>query len=71
MKAIMTKYRGAGNVGYPQATARAVAALRPDLAGDSCIAAVLTADPTLSVEAVIEILDDATADWAGERDSAE
>jgi hypothetical protein len=52
---------------YPVAVARAVATRRPDLAdhrvsGDA-IAAVLTADPTLTAEEVIALLDEAAADW--------
>lgn len=47
---------------YPADVARAVSARRPDLAAHDAIAAVLTADPTLTADEVIAILDDATAE---------
>lgn len=48
---------------YPTDVAREVSLRRPDLAQDDAIAAVLTSDPTLTADEVIEILDDATADY--------
>jgi hypothetical protein len=48
---------------YPKLVAQEVAARRPDLGG---VAEVLTADPSLTADEVIEILDDATAEWARE-----
>jgi hypothetical protein len=53
---------------YPIETARAAAALRPDLSSGDAISAVLTTDPTLTAEQVIEILDTAAED--AERDRA-
>jgi hypothetical protein len=53
---------------YPTETARAVAALRPDLSSGDAISAVLTTDPTLTAEQVIEVLDTAAED--AERDRA-
>ena len=43
-------------------TAQDVSARRPDLASNDAISAVLTADPTLTADEVIAILDEATAD---------
>jgi hypothetical protein len=51
---------------YPKHIAHEAAALRPDLAGNDAIATVLTADPTLTAQEVIDILDEAAADWAAE-----
>lgn len=45
---------------YPTEVAREVALRRPDLASSDAIATVLTADPTLSADEVIELLDEAT-----------
>lgn len=52
---------------YPIAVAREVAALRPDLCAHDAVAAVLTADLTLTAAEVIEVLDDAAADYALDR----
>lgn len=49
---------------YPVHIAQTVAALRPDLAATDAISAVLTADPTLTADEVIAILDEATEDAA-------
>jgi hypothetical protein len=56
---------------YPVAVARTVSALRPDLTSDDAVATVLTDDPTLTAEEVIEILDEATAEWQREREYQE
>ena len=48
---------------YPREVAEAISLRRPDLAGGDAIATVLTADPSLTVEGAIEILDQATEDW--------
>jgi hypothetical protein len=47
---------------YPTETAREVSLRRPDLAANDAIAAVLTADPTLTADEVIALLDEAAAD---------
>lgn len=47
---------------YPRDVAREVSARRPDLSANDAIAAVLTADPTLSASKVIEILDESAAE---------
>lgn len=52
---------------YPHRVARTVSILRPDLAANDAIAAVLTADPTLSANEVIEILDEAREEWLKEK----
>lgn len=52
-------------------TAQAVRILRPDLAEGDAISAVLTADPTLTVDEVIAILDEATEDWQAEQQQAD
>lgn len=49
---------------YPTETAREVAALRPDLCAGDAVAAVLTADPTLTAAEVIEALDEAADEHA-------
>lgn len=49
---------------YPTNTAAEVSARRPDLAKGDAIAAVLTADPTLTADEVIEALDEAAAEHA-------
>lgn len=51
---------------YPIETAREVAALRPDLATTDAISTVLTVDPTLTAQEVIDLLDEATADHAAD-----
>lgn len=51
---------------YPKSVATEVSARRPDLAANDAIAAVLTADPTLTADEVIEALDDAAAEFAAE-----
>ena len=51
---------------YPIAVAREVAIRRPDLSAHDAVAATLTADPTLTADEVIAILDEATDDWAAE-----
>jgi len=43
---------------YPIEVAREVSARRPDLAANDAIAAVLTADPNLTADQVIDILDE-------------
>lgn len=48
---------------YPKAVAQDVCIRRPDLAAD--VSAVLTADPTLTADEVIEALDEAKAEHAG------
>ncbi len=52
---------------YPREVAQEVAARRPDLAGNDAIAAVLTADTTLTADEVIEALDEAAAEWRAEQ----
>lgn len=54
---------------YPLETAREVATRRPDLAANDAIATVLTADPTLSADEVIDLLDASAAEYAAERQS--
>lgn len=49
---------------YPVAVAQEVAARRPDLAATDAIAAVLTADPTLTADQVIDALDEAAEEHA-------
>ena len=51
---------------YPVATAQEVSARRPDLAAHDAIAAVLTCDPSLTADEVIEVLDEAAEDYAAE-----
>ena len=51
---------------YPAHIAAEVSALRPDLAANDAIAAVLTTDPTLTASEVIEILDQAAAEYAAD-----
>lgn len=48
---------------YPTEVAREVSLRRPDLAQGDDIAAVLMSDPALTADAVIEILDEAAADF--------
>ena len=55
---------------YPTETALEVAARRPDLALGDDIAAVLTAAPALTADAVIDILDDARDYYLAEQDDA-
>ncbi len=55
-------------VTYPRDVASEVAALRPDLVIGDGVAAVLTADPSLSAEEVIEVLEEAAKDHAAEID---
>ena len=50
---------------YPRDVAQEVSMRRPDLAAHDAIAAVLTADPSLTADAVIACLDEAAAE-AGE-----
>jgi len=52
---------------YPREIAREVSALRPDLAAGNAISTVLTIDPTLTADEVIEILDKATAEEMANR----
>lgn len=52
---------------YPKDVAAEVSARRPDLASSDEIAAVLTADPCLSADEVIELLDDAASEFASEK----
>ncbi len=47
---------------YPKNVAREICALRPDLCAQDAVAAVLTADPTLTAEEVISILEEAIID---------
>lgn len=63
-------HRGGGLVmgPYPREVAREVYARRPDLAVGDSIAAVLTADPTLTADEVIEVLDDASEEWRQEQE---
>ena len=51
---------------YPAHIAREVSARRPDLAAADAIATVLTADPTLTADEVIAILDEATDEASDE-----
>lgn len=53
---------------YPREVALAVATRRPDLSSGDAISTVLTADPTLTADEVIEILDQAAEDWQAELD---
>lgn len=53
---------------YPAHVAREVAAIRPDLCGDDAVAAILTADPALTAQEVIDALDEATEDYAADRE---
>jgi hypothetical protein len=45
---------------YPVAVATEVSIRRPDLASGDAIATILTADPTLTADDVIAVLDEAT-----------
>lgn len=47
------------NKSYPKEVAQTVSLRRPDLARGDAIAVVLTQDPTLTADQVIEILDEA------------
>lgn len=47
---------------YPKAVAAEVCARRPDLCANDAVATVLTTDPTLTADEVIELLDQAAAD---------
>lgn len=49
---------------YPTAVAEAVSLRRPDLAAGDAISAVLTADPTLTADEVIDLLDEAAEEHA-------
>lgn len=51
---------------YPYDVAATVSLRRPDLAAGDAIATVLTTDPTLTADQVIDILDEATADHAAD-----
>lgn len=52
---------------YPAEVAKIVSIQRPDLNEGDAIATVLTADPTLTAQEVIDILDEAAEEWAAER----
>lgn len=54
---------------YPAHVAREVSTRRPDLAANDAVAAVLTSDPSLTADEVIELLDEAAADAAADRDA--
>jgi hypothetical protein len=58
------RQRKAGMEAQAKATAAEVSALRPDLAANDAIVAVLMAEPTLTVDEVIEVLDNATVEHA-------
>ena len=51
---------------YPSDVAIEVSLRRPDLAGGDAIAVVLTTDPSLTADQVIEILDESAAEYAAE-----
>lgn len=55
------------NQKYPKETAQLVSLRRPDLAAGDAIAVVLTQDPTLTADEVIDVLDEAAADYAAEQ----
>lgn len=52
---------------YPADVAAVVSLRRPDLAANDAISAVLTHDPSLTADQVIEILDEAAREWAEEQ----
>ena len=57
------RYPQRGAAVYPKDVAEEVSLSRPDLAAGDAIAAVLTWDPTLTADEVIEILDQSAADY--------
>lgn len=60
------RYPQRGAAVYPKDVAEEVSLSRPDLAAGDAIATVLTWDPTLTADEVIEILDQSAADYRDE-----
>ena len=52
---------------YPKSVAQEIAALRPDLCANDAVSVALTADPTLTADEAIAILDEATAETSAEQ----
>lgn len=52
---------------YPKAVAQEVSSRRPDLAKNDAIATALTQDPTLTAQEVIDMLDEAAAEYRAEQ----
>ena len=64
---MMTHATSDAATSYPVEVAQLVSLHRPDLAAHDAIAAVLTADPTLTADEVIDILDEAAEEYAAEQ----